>query len=390
MTSATPDQAAFAKIDALRPEWVAMAHMRDLPGLDRRVLLHAGPPFASLGDIPQPVLNSFCIGCIREGWAAGPAQAMLLIQSGAVAVEPAQDHGILVPLAGVVGPSTAVLVVVDAGNPGRRFYSPLNEGMQLCTRLGIVHADLPAHLAWIDSAVAGWIASRLGQPIALFDLVKAALAAGDDCHSRTMAGSAALVSLLAGREGAPDPDGRIRAFLDASPAFALNVWMAMCGLLAGAAQGTIGSSLITRAGGNGVTFGFQTAGRPGVWMTLPAPAIQGRIDPAQGGRVATPALGDSALVDFTGFGGQALDMAPVVRAAMEAVLPEDVASRPAAVLEGVLSGLGRRGATSLHRCSTTGLGPVVLLGMIDAAGVAGRIGGGCVAISGAALAKAAL
>jgi Protein of unknown function (DUF1116) len=390
MTVLSPDQAAFAKIDAVRPEWVAIVKMRDLLGLGGRVLLHAGPAFLHVEDIPQPVLNSLCIGCIREGWAADPATALQLIQRGAVAISLAQDHGILVPLAGIVGPSSALLVVADAANPTRRFYSPLNEGMQLCTRLGTAHADLPAHLAWLDSSVADWIASRLAQPIGLFDLVKSALAAGDDCHSRTMAGSAALVALLAARTGLPDEDGRIRSFLDASPAFALNVWMAMCGLLAGAAEGTKDSQLVTRAGGNGVTFGFQIAGRPGEWMTMPAPQINGRIEPAHDGRVATRALGDSALVDFMGFGGQALDMAPVVRVAMESVLPADLAARPLAVLEGVLTGLDRHGASNLRRCISTGLGPVVLLGMIDAGGVAGRIGGGCVAISGAAMAKALL
>lgn len=382
------DRAAFLRVDATRPQLSAIRHLRELPGLNGRVLLHAGPPFADLGDIPVPVMNSLCIACVREGWATDPAAARALIASGAIGLAPAQDHRVLVPLAGAVGPSSALLEVGDAANPTARCYSPLNEGMTLCTRLGILHPDLPAHLRWLDTAVAGWVASRLSRPLPLQELLRDALAAGDDCHSRTMHGSAAIVAALGSRPGDPDPDGRIAAFLDASPAFALNVWMAMCGLMAAAAEGVAGSGIVTRAGGNGHSFGYQVAARPGEWIVAPAAAINGRIEAAHTGRRAAPALGDSALVDFMGLGGQALDAAPAVRAAMEGLLPRDAADRPAAVLHGHVEVFGRPGVTSAHKAAAAGVGPMVLLGMIDAAGEAGRIGGGCAAIDGQTMALA--
>lgn len=382
------DQTAFSRIDATRPQLSAIRRLRELPGLAGRILLHAGPPFADRGDIPVPVMNSLCMACAREGWVQDAAAARRLIVAGAVDLAPAQDHGVLVPLAGAVGPSSALLEVSDAGRPSARRYSPLNEGMTLCTRLGILHPGLPAHLRWLDSEVAGWIASRLSEPLALHGLLRGALAAGDDCHSRTMAGSAAIVAALRARSGVSDGDGRIGAFLDASPAFALNVWMAMCGLMAAAAEGVADSGIVTRAGGNGRSFGYQIAARPGEWIVSPAPAIRGRVEPAHAARQAVPALGDSALVDFMGLGGQALDAAPAVRAAMAGLLPADAARRPAAILQGHVQGFGRPGVTSAHKAARAGTGPMVLLGMIDAAGEAGRIGGGCAAIAGQTMALA--
>jgi len=387
VTNSPADTIAFDRINAVRPQLSGIVRLRDLPNADGRLLLHAGPPFASVAEIPAPVLNSLAMVALREGWADDAAEAMQMIRSGAVRIAPAQDHGVLVPLAGAVGPSTALLVVSDANDPVQRRFSPINEGMVLCTRLGIVHPDLPDHLRWLDGPVAGWIESALEQPIDLHPVLRDALAQGDDCHSRTVAGSAALVSMLAEREGKGDPDGQIRAFLDASPAFALNVWMAMCGLMAAAAEGCEGSALVTRAGGNGRSFGYQIAARPGHWTIVAAPAINGRVEPVHQGRHALPALGDSALVDFMGLGGQALDSAPQVAQAMKGLLPADAADRPTAILQGRIDGFGRPGVTNAARAAAAGVGPMVLLGMIDAAGEAGRIGGGCAAVDGSVMSE---
>ncbi|WP_417607494.1 DUF1116 domain-containing protein [Primorskyibacter flagellatus] len=387
MTTTPADTTAFAKINAVRPQLSGIVRLRDLPGTEGRLLLHAGPPFAAAGEIPVPVMNALAIVALREGWATDGAEATQMIRSGAIRLGPAQDYGVLVPLAGAVGPSTALLVVSDANDSTQQRFSPINEGMTLCTRLGILHPDLPDHLRWLDGPVADWIGEALEQPIDLYPVLREALAQGDDCHSRTVAGSAALIALLAERDGPHDPDGEVRAFLKASPAFALNVWMAMCGLMAAAAEGCEGSMLVTRAGGNGHSFGYQVASQPGHWIIVPAPAINGRIEPAHEGRHAAPALGDSALVDFMGLGGQALDAAPQVAQAMKELLPVDAADRPGAILQGWIEGFGRPGVTNAARAAAAGVGPMVLLGMIDASGEAGRIGGGCAAVDGSVMAE---
>lgn len=382
------DDAAFAAICAVRPQWAGIGRVRDVVGKDRRILLHAGPPFPSISAIPAAVFNSLCVGCVYEGWAEDPAASRRLIESGDVELGAAQDYGILVPLAGVVSPSMALIVLQDAARPERRKYSVLNEGMALCTRLGIWRDDLPAHLRWLNTDVAAWIEARLPEPVDLYPLVLEALRAGDDCHARTVAASAAFLRLLKSRGDGMTEDGRVEEFVAASPAFALNIWMAMAGLLTSACEGFAHSSLITRAGGNGYEFGIQVAGRPGIWITAPAPEIVGKPEPRFAGRTATPALGDSAVVDLIGLGGQALDTAAELRGAMADILPHDVTQRAPDILHGPMPALGRLAVTSARKIARAGKGPIVLLGMIDHAGEEGRIGGGFVDVSAEIFARA--
>lgn len=370
-----PNDTAFNKMNAVDPVLGGMRRLGSLPGLDRRVILHAGPPHRSLDAIPVAVRNSLVTVALREAWADDEAGAIALLREGKIALEAAQDHAVFVPLAGAAGPSAQLLEVEDR-TTGRRTYSPINEGMVLCTRLGILHPDLPAHLRWLDEVVAPWIDTRLAPPLPLFPILRAAIARQDDCHSRTLAGSELLVDELVRRGNGADPS--VVDFLRASPAFALNVWMALCGLIAGAAEGVEGSTLVTHAGGNGVNFGFRLAGEPHRWHLAPAGRIRGDVDPRFVDAAPLPALGDSAIVDVTGLGGQLLSSATPVREALAAHLPPDATRRPAQFLHGRLDGFGGPGATDAAKVRATGTGPVILLGMIDGTGRHGRVGGGCV------------
>ena len=155
--------------------------------------------------------------------------------------------------------------------------------------------------------------------------------------------------------------------------------MAAAGLWLRAAEGVAGCCWVSRAGGNGLHFGFQLAAQPGRWITSRAPVPNGTREAAHEARQAVGALGDSAVIDFLGLGGQALMHAPALRDALKAVLPGDALERPAEVLAapGVLDRLAHS-VTDARRCARSNRGPLVLIGMIDAAGEAGRIGGGVV------------
>jgi hypothetical protein len=365
-------------MNAVRPAWTGMQRLGDLPGLARQVVLHAGPPFSGFARIPAAVRNSLINMVIREGWAGTHERAAALLRSGSVAIEPAQDHAVFVPLAGAAGPSTMLIRVTDQAS-GQAAFSPINEGMALCTRLGILHPDLVDHLRWLDETLAPWLSRRLARvALPLFPILRSAIAREDDCHSRTMAGSEALVAALLGVMPAAPGDETILSFLQGAPAFALNVWMAMCGLIAAAAAGTEGSTLVTHAGGNGVDFGYRLAGDPGRWHLTPAPAIHGDIDPRFADGSPLPALGDSAIVDILGLGGQILASAAPVRVALAHHLPPDPGNRPLHFLHGRLDGFDGPAATDAAKVRAGGIGPVILLGMIDGAGRLGRVGGGCV------------
>jgi len=374
------DDAAQARLAAVRPAWCGVRRVADVVGGVARTVFHAGPPFDSAADIPAPVRNSICVAAVYEGWADSFTTAARLLQDGTIKTAAAQDHALLVPLAGVLSPRMAVLEVHDVGvSTSASIYVAINEGQAHATRLGKLDAALPRHLCWLNGPFADWLAQRLRQPLELAPLMAQALREGDDCHARTVAGSVLLSGILQRNASAGPGSDAARDFLAASPAFSLNPWMAAAALWLRAAEGVARSTWVSRAGGNGRCFGIQLAGRPRHWITTDAPVPSGTPEPVHAARQAVGALGDSAVIDFLGLGGQAIVHAPALHDAMKCALPDDILERPMQILAapGVLDGLARS-VTDARCCARIGRGPVVLIGMIDAAGEAGRIGGGVV------------
>jgi len=370
---------AAALIGAAGPVWTGMAPLAQLlaaRGRPARTLLHAGPPFGSLAAVPQPVRNSALQAILFEGWADSLETAADVFDAGAVNFEPAQDNDCLVPLAGVVSPSMQLHVVADPV-AGRVQYAVLNEGMRHCLRVGVIEPGLVEHQRWLHGPFARWLTERLAAqgPLDLLPLLARALAEGDDGHSRTVAGSALIAGeLLRGDESGFKVEAE--TFLAQCPPFALNLWMAAAALSLRAAEGLDGSDAITRAGGNGIEFGFQTAAEPGRWQTVPGTPPRGPIAAEYRGLPVLAAIGDSAVVDFFGLGGAALRHAPLTLDGLEGFAPDDVLDRPAALMESEHPRLPIRTGVSATRIAQAGVSPVVLLGMIEGQGLEGRIGGG--------------
>ena len=84
-----------------------------LPQLDARVLLHAGPPVT--GAVPARLLYAAAQALVFEGMADGFEDALRLVEAGAVTLLPAQDHGVVTPLAQVVSASMPLLAVRCGG-----------------------------------------------------------------------------------------------------------------------------------------------------------------------------------------------------------------------------------------------------------------------------------
>lgn len=364
----TADAEAGAAMLATDPHWTGLARATDVTGMDR-CLWHAGPPFAEWSTVPVPVRNSLVLACIYEGWANTPEDALTLLASGRVKYAPAQDHGLLVPLAGAISPSMALHVITDPAT-GRVHHAALNEGMDHCLRLGKLDPEIPAFHQWLNGRYTAWLASRLERPIRLLPLLAESVERGDDGHSRTLAGSSLFSELLLDEASPAD----VRGFLGSCGAFALNIWMGAAALILGAAEGFEHSGMITRAGGNGVEFGVQVGADPGRWHTVSAATPCGPVEPAYEGHSAVGAIGDSAVVDMLGVGGQSLRMAPAVSKHLAGYLPDDAVDRaerllPLPLIGNLCTGLSTR------TVADSGVGPLVLLGMISNAG-SGRIGGG--------------
>ncbi|MFN6994777.1 MAG: DUF1116 domain-containing protein, partial [Aquincola tertiaricarbonis] len=210
-----------------------------LPGLDHRVLLHAGPPFE--GPPPAAVRQAAVQALLFEGLAGDVATAQALLSIGEVRFEPAQDHGVVTPLAQVVSASMPLAAVGD----GRRTaWAPLVEGPPPALRFGSLDAGALARLRAITTLGLERLAPLLqARPVALALVVAQALAEGDECHGRTGAANAALLQALPGLQ-ADD-----RALLAASPGFVLTILMA-----AAAWRLQAGPTGVAAVGGNGLRF----------------------------------------------------------------------------------------------------------------------------------------
>lgn len=305
------------------------------PTLPVHVLLHAGPPLR--GAPPVPVMNAAIQALLYEELAADEAQARQLLTAGDVVLEPAQDHGIVTPLAQVVSASMLLSAVTQHAQTA---YGALIEGAAPALRFGSAARACRERLAVLNGHLARSVAPCVRRaPIALDTIIRQAVAAQDECHSRTGAANAALVSHIDGLDGA------VAAALLAIPAFVLPV------LMAGAAAALRHHHCAVEAiGGNGVEFGLRRRGES-VWRQVPAHAPTGAT--AEPRAISLPAIGDSVVIDYCGLGGQ-VD-APELRKALL-----DPSS----------------GIIDDARIVATGRSPAFNLAILDSAGERGLIGRG--------------
>ena len=117
----------FARLDRGAPQLVDVQSARDvIPVLaEGMVLLHCGPRI-DIGRVSDPLRRSMRAAVCAEGWAATPADADRLLLDGTVRLEPANHHGVVVPMATSMGPSAPVWVVelADARHPHVRTRRP--------------------------------------------------------------------------------------------------------------------------------------------------------------------------------------------------------------------------------------------------------------------------
>jgi hypothetical protein len=343
--------------------------------LPARTLFHAGPPFADRTEIPAPILNSAAVAAVVEGWARDVAQGKAAVASGDIALAPAQDHGVVVPLAFVAGPSTGVLLVSDGAGTGSAL-AAINDGPpDGALRFGAPNAKALDRAKRLGDVVAPALDRALrSDPVPLAPIAADALRQGDELHGQVAASSTAILRILEPRLGG-DPAA---ADVTAANQFFLNVWMAACALMLKAGAGVPGSRLICAAGGNGRRLGLKLAGDPDRWMTREAAISQGpRLSPALAAAPPLPAVGDSVVIDACGFGAQALGFAPALRAAFGDAVPPGVERAPAELLcaiSPVFGDLGIRVGLDLDKVGRTPF--CANLAIVDRDGAHGLLGRG--------------
>ena len=369
------DQEPINRLLAARPIWDANVRAATALNLDPAVILHAGPPFDSPGQIPTPVLNSAAVAVVFEQLADNFDAAKQMVRSGEVVLRPAQDYSTVVPLAGVVSPSMWLHRISDPQQPGNITYTPFNGGNGPAIRLGRCDEPTLRHLQWINTELIEALAECNFHGVNLLELASDALHHGDDCHGRTISATAALLKRF---DSTLKKFPESQKFLADGPSFALNLLMAMAKCMLQAADNFPNSSVATAAGGNGVKMGLKVSGKPDQWFTETATPPDGDLGHHPLSR-ALGAIGDSAVVDLVGFGAMGLSFAPVQRKAFRPLLPSEACFLPFVVfscVHDVFDTLDFRTGMCARTVVETQSPPIVSLGIIDRDGDAGRLGGG--------------
>jgi hypothetical protein len=300
---------AIGRLLGARPVLVDVRPAREVvPGLEDRLLLHAGPPTAWEA-MCGPVRAAAIGAILLEGWADTPEAAARLAASGGVRFEPCHHHQAVGPMAGIITASMPVLVVENTAH-GNRAFSNLNEGLGRALRYGANDAAVLERLGWMRDVLGPALAAALRSgPVDLKLLIAQALQMGDECHNRNVAATAVFCRTIAPAL-ARAVDGPTAAavfeFILGNNHFCLNFSMAACKASLDAAHGVEGATLVTTMARNGVEFGIRTSGTGAAWFTAPAPVVDGLYFPGFVPADANADLGDSAITETAGIGAFAM------------------------------------------------------------------------------------
>jgi hypothetical protein len=170
-------------------------------------------------------------------------------------------------------------------------------------------------MAAVLGPVLGAALRKLG-PVEVKPLIAQALHMGDEVHNRNVAASSLLLRrLLPGLLDSGTPShavAEVVRFINSNDHFFLNISMAACKAMLGAAHGVAHSTLVTTMARNGVETGIRVSGTGDAWFTAPAPIIDGLYFPGYGLADAAADIGDSAITETAGLGAFAMAAAPAI------------------------------------------------------------------------------
>ncbi len=378
------------RLDRGAPELVGVRRAQDVvPVLEQgRVLLHCGPHIDP-DRLADPLRRSLAAAACAEGWADSPEAAKDLLASGDIRLESANDHGVVVPMATAMGPSTPVWAV-RLPEADLHAYAPIGQGSGDVAWFG---KDSPAaieRLVFLRDAVGPVLADAVEQhgPLEVMSYAAQAVAMGDDVHVRTQAATNLLLrSLLPFLVGGEHPRRReVAEFLSANHLLFLSLAMAAARTLTLWASQVEHSSIVLGMSRNGTDFAVRLGGAA-TWHQAEAPLVgRALYHPGRSEADAARDIGDSAVLELVGLGGAAAAGSPAVAQLVGGTmanaiqLTEDLAQ----VCVGSSSRFtipywGMRGSpvgVDARRVVELGVTPQITTGILHVADGSGQIGAG--------------
>ena len=374
-----------------QPVLIGVGIARDeLPGLQGRMILHAGPPIA-WEEMCGPMQGAIIGAAFYEGWASDEAEARRLAASGAIAFAPCHHHAAVGPMAGIISPSMPVWIVENAAG-GNRAYSNFNEGLGKVLRFGANGPEVIDRLRFIADTLAPVLRATLSKlgPLETKPLIAQALHMGDECHNRNAAASSLLFrKLVPAALDAGLPADRLREallFMAGNDHFFLNLSMATCKAMLDAAHGVPKAAMVTAMARNGVRFGIRVSGTGDAWFQADALPVNGLYFPSYGPEDAARDLGDSAITETAGIGGFAMAAAPAIVQFVGGTPADAVANtmmmthvtlgRNNAFTLPALNFAGTPAGIDARRVLDTGILPIINTGIAHKQAGIGQIGAG--------------
>lgn len=368
---------------------VSVAH-KVIPGMDGKIILHAGPPIA-WEKMCGPQQGAILGAILLEGWATDLAAAQRLVESGAVRLDPCHHHAAVGPMAGIISPSMPVWIVKNMAGTNVA-YCNMNEGLGKVLRFGANSDEVIQRLRWMADVMGPTLAVVIEEMggLELKPLIAQALHMGDETHNRNAAASGLLfrkltTAALKSTRLSQQAVSETLAFIAGNDHFFLNLSMAACKAMLDAAHGVPYATLVTTMARNGVEFGIRISGLDR-WFTAPSPLVDGLFFPGYSQADAARDLGDSAITETAGIGGFAMAAAPAIvqfvggtprdavantRRMLHITLGQNSAwTLPALDFTGTPAGIDAR------RVLDTGIQPVINTGIAHKSAGIGQIGAG--------------
>ncbi|MEQ8222075.1 MAG: DUF1116 domain-containing protein [Candidatus Eremiobacterota bacterium] len=287
-----------------------------IPGMHKKMLLHAGPP-VTWERMCGPVKGA-CMGAlIYEGLAQTPEEAEKILERGEIEFSPCHHHSAVGPMAGVVAPSMYVYCVENQ-TFGNRAYCTLNEGLGKVLRFGAYDKEVIDRLKWMEHVLGPALqgAVRLSGGINIKNLTAQALQMGDECHNRNVAASTMFLKeitpYLLKSELSKEVISEIFLFITSNVHSFLNLSMAACKASTDTIFGLKNSTLVSAMARNGTDIGIRIAGLGERWFTAQAGEPRGLYFPGFTAEDANRDLGDSTVSEVAGIGGFAMASAPAI------------------------------------------------------------------------------
>lgn len=316
---AEANQHAVERIFAADPVLEAVRPAKDVvPGLEGRMILHAGPPI-SYDRMCGPLKGAIVGAILFEGWAESHEEAETLAGSGEIAFDPCHHHQAVGPMTGVLPPSMPVFVVRDRES-GRSAFASLNEGLGKVLRFGANNREVLDRLVFMRDELMPFLNTLVEQAggVEVKPIVSQALQMGDECHNRNKASSALLLRELVPYTANLEFDRKVvercLRFIASNEHFFLNLSMAAAKVTMDCARDIEYSTVVTAMTRNGTEFGISVSGLGDEWFTAQAEDVDGLFFPGYSAGDANPDMGDSTITETSGIGGFAMAGAiPIVK-----------------------------------------------------------------------------